>query len=105
MSTRKRVTYTSTSRSSARKVPRLTYATLAVTPDDDRAYEQAVAQVRGELGRHFANYVDGIARGASQEFAHASPINTDWIVSYFPQGTREDARDAIQAARRRILIR
>jgi hypothetical protein len=43
----------------AGKVVRITYATLRITPEDDRAYDQAVEQVRAELGGHFAMYVNG----------------------------------------------
>ena len=82
------------------KIPRITYATLAVTPNDDKAYNTAVARVRGQLGKYFTNFVNGVARGsAAGEFAHASPVDTRIVVSHFPKGTREDARDAIQAAR------
>jgi len=82
------------------KVPRITYATLAVTPEDDMAYDAAVAKVKGELGKHFSNFVNGAARGSSAgEFAHASPVDTRIAVSYFPKGTREETRAAIQAAR------
>jgi 1-pyrroline-5-carboxylate dehydrogenase len=82
------------------KIPRITYATLAVTPDDDQAYDAAVVKVRNELGKHFTNFVNGQTRASTAgEFAHHSPVNTQWVVSYFPKGTREDTRDAIQAAR------
>ncbi len=85
---------------SAPKIPRITYATLAVTPDDDKAYDAAVVKVRNELGKHFTNFVNGQARTSTAgEFVHHSPVNTTWAVSYFPKGTREDTRDAIQAAR------
>ncbi len=85
---------------SAPKIPRITYATLAVTPDDDKVYDAAVVKVRNELGKHFTNFVNGQARTSTAgEFAHHSPVNTNWVVSYFPKGTREDTRDAIQAAR------
>lgn len=81
------------------KIPRITYATLAVTPDDDKAYDAAVIKVRNELGKHFTNFVNGKARTSTAgEFAHHSPVNMNWVVSYFPKGTREDTRDAIQAA-------
>ncbi len=87
-------------KSSAPKLPRITYATLAITPDDDQAYDAAVVKVKGELGKHFSNYVNGAARASSAgEFAHASPMDTRIAVSYFPKGTREDARMAIRAAR------
>lgn len=82
------------------KIPRITYATLAVTPKDDAAYDAAVVKVRAELGKHFTNYVNGEARAATAgEMVHASPVDTRLIVSYFPRGAREDARAAIQAAR------
>jgi len=84
----------------APKIPRITYATLAVTPEDDKAYDAAVAKVRAELGKHFTNFVNGAARASrAGEFAHVSPVDTRSIVSYFPKGAREDTRDAIQAAR------
>lgn len=88
------------SKSISQKVPRITYATLAVTSDDDKEYDAAVARVRGQLGKHFTQFINGAARGSTAgEFAHTSPMDTRVIVSHFPQGTREDARDAIHAAR------
>lgn len=82
------------------KVPRITYATLTITPKDDEAYDAAVSRVRGELGKHFANYINGEAcQSTDGEMAHASPMDSRVIVSHFPKGTRQDARAAIQAAR------
>ncbi len=81
------------------KVPRITYATLTITPKDDEAYEAAVARVRGQLGTHFKNYINGEACSAPEENAHPSPVDTRMIVSYFPKATREDARNAIRAAK------
>lgn len=83
----------------APKLPRITYATLAITPDDDKAYDAAVVQVKSELGKHFSNFVNGAARGSSAgEIAHPSPVDQRSIVSHFPKATREDTRAAIQAA-------
>lgn len=85
---------------SVSKLPRITYATLAVSPEDDRRYDAAVEKVRTELGRHYTNFVNGQARTSTAgEFAHHSPVNNHWVVSYFPNGTREDTRAALQAAR------
>jgi len=96
----KRVTRAAKSSVSEPKTPRITYATLAVTPEDDKAYDAAIAKVRKQLGKHFANYVNGEPRMSSAgEFAHPSPVDTKIIVSHFPKGTREDTRYAIQAAR------
>ncbi len=84
----------------APKLPRITYATLTITPEDDRAYEEAVARVRGQLGRHFTNFINGEPRVATEgEMAHVSPMDTRQVVSYFPRGTREDTRAALRAAR------
>lgn len=89
-----------TKKVAAPKLPRITYATLKVTADDDQAYDSAVVKVRGELGKHFSNFVNGAACGSTAgENAHHSPVDTRIVVSYFPKGTREDTRDAIQAAR------
>lgn len=99
-----KITRVSRAARATHKPSRLTYATLAVTAEDDRAYEQAVVQVHASLGQHFSNWVNGVARTAAQEFAHPSPVNTTWIVSYFPQGTREDARAAIHAAHEAFAV-
>jgi 1-pyrroline-5-carboxylate dehydrogenase len=82
------------------KVPRITYATLKITPEDDRAYDHAVEQIRGRLGSRFAMYVNGERWiGTGEEASHLSPVDTSVVVSYFPRGTREDAKAAIDAAR------
>ena len=85
--------------SAAPKVPRITYATLAITPDADQKYDAAVASVRKELGKHFTNFVNGEARSSSGgENAHVSPVDTRLVVSYFPKATRDDAQQAIRVA-------
>jgi len=82
------------------KAPRITYATLKITPDDDRSYDHAVEQVRAHLGSRFAMYVNGQRwLGTGEEASHASPVDTSIVVSHFPKGTREDAKAAIDAAR------
>jgi 1-pyrroline-5-carboxylate dehydrogenase len=82
------------------RVPRITYATLTITPDDDRAYDSAVETVRGKLGTRFAMYVNGERwTSTGEEVPHASPVNTTLTVSYFPKGTRDDVKSAIDAAR------
>ena len=82
------------------KVARITYATMKITAEDDRAYDSAVEKVRGQLGTRFAMYVNGEKWvGTGEEAPHASPVNTRLVVSYFPKGKREDAKAAIDAAR------
>ncbi len=95
----KRAVKKAPAKAAASPVPRITYATLTVTPKDDQAYDAAVSRVRGQLGTHFKNYINGEPCGAAEEVTHPSPVDTRVVVSYFPKGTREDARSAIQAAR------
>ncbi len=82
------------------KPSRITYATLSVTPKDDVAYEAAVHAARAKMGARYAMYVNGEKWASTgEEMAHPSPIDTRIIVSYFPKGTRDDAKSAIDAAR------
>lgn len=82
------------------KVPRITYATLKVTPEDDKAYEKAVAQTKAKLGNHYPIFINGEKRAATgEEMAHASPLDTRIIVSYFPKGTPDNVKSALAAAK------
>ncbi len=81
------------------KVPRITYATLTITPKDDEAYEKAAQQVRTRLGGRFTMFINGEKWASTgEETPHASPVDTRIIVSHFPKGTRDDAKSAIDAA-------
>jgi 1-pyrroline-5-carboxylate dehydrogenase len=82
------------------KIPRITYATLKVTPEDDKAYDKAVEQVRGKLGNHYPMFINGEKKPATgEELVHVCPVDTRTIVSYFPKGTAEDVKAAVEAAR------
>ncbi len=84
----------------ALKVPRITYATLKVTPMDDMAYDEAVKQVRIKLGSRFVMYINGEKWASTGEYVpHASPVDTRITASYFPMGSRDDVKSAIDAAR------
>ncbi len=84
----------------APKVQRITYATLKITPKDDATYDNAVQLVRSRLGSRFAMYINGEKWASTgEEMPHPSPVDTRVIVSYFPKGTREDAKSAVDAAR------
>ena len=82
------------------KAPRITYATLTITSKDDEAYDRAVTKVRANLGTHYSMYINGEKWASTgEEVGHRSPINTNLVVSYFPKGSRDDAKAAIDAAR------
>ena len=82
------------------KAPKITYATLTITPKDDEAYDHAVKAARARLGAHYSMLINGEKwNSTGEEYTHTSPLNTNIIVSYFPKGSRDDARAAIDAAR------
>lgn len=88
-------------KTAAAKIPRITYSNLILTEQDHGAYEAGIGHFREQLGEHYTNYINGLAVRAEdgQEQMHASPADTRLIVSYFPRGTRNDAVEAIRAAR------
>lgn len=82
------------------KIPRVTYASLKITANDDQAYDKAVALVRNKLGSRFTMYINGEEWASTgEEMSHPSPVDTRIVVGYFPRGSRGDAKSAISAAR------
>jgi len=82
------------------KTPKITYATLTITKKDDETYVRAVNDARARLGTHYSMLINGEKwNSTGEEYAHASPLNTKLVVSYFPKGGRDDAKAAIDAAR------
>src|SRR5512145_309370 len=81
--------------------PKVTYATLAAgqTPEFTRAYDEAVEKVRGRLGRTHPCFIGGKEVQGKETFADTSPSDTRVLLGRFPAGTRDDARNAIAAAR------
>src|SRR3972149_2544346 len=81
---------------------KITYATLAMPPDDPRhdVFDQAVDAVKANLGQSYPMLIDGQPRTAAEQFADSSPVNTTWILGHFQKGTVQDAQDAIAAARK-----
>ncbi len=82
------------------KIPKITYATLAVTEKDHTAYDLAVERVRAGIGTHYTNFINArpIAAGEAGEQKHPSPTDTRQVLSYFPRGSREETQEAIHAA-------
>ncbi len=87
-------------RKSVRKSNHVTYASLKITPNDDLTYDQSVKRVQSRFGKHFSMYINGERWVSSgDQFAHHSPVDNRIILSYFPNGNRDDAKMAIDAAR------
>src|SRR4051812_28954306 len=87
----------------ARRKPttfRLTYATMFDPPEElHRSFERALANVKAGLGRDYPMLSGGKERFVADKFEDRSPINRDWLLGTFQQGSRQDAQDAIAAAR------
>ncbi|MER3468458.1 MAG: 1-pyrroline-5-carboxylate dehydrogenase, partial [Thermoflexus sp.] len=79
---------------------KITYATLSAQSDElHRAFDVALGRVREELGEAHPMLINGEPRWAEETFPKVSPINTDWLLGTFQKGSRQDAKDAIAAAR------
>jgi 1-pyrroline-5-carboxylate dehydrogenase len=79
---------------------KLTYATMFNPPEELHTnFEDALAQVKSQLGREHTMLIGGEERKARSTFEKRSPINTDWVLGTFQRGDEKDAADAITAAR------
>jgi 1-pyrroline-5-carboxylate dehydrogenase len=79
---------------------KITYSTLSADNEElQSAFDTALEKARGELGKTYPMLIGGEERWSEQTFEDRSPIDTDIVVSRFPVGTRQDARDAIAAAK------
>jgi len=79
---------------------RITYATMSADNEElHRRYEEAVERARGWLGQEHPFYVDGEERWGTGFHEERSPIDSEIVIGKFAQGTKQDAKDAIAAAR------
>ena len=80
---------------------KITYATLRA--DNEELHEQFEAGLDegagASSGEHYPNFINGEARHGEGEFEDRSPIDESLVLGYFAKGTRQDAKDAIAAAR------
>jgi 1-pyrroline-5-carboxylate dehydrogenase len=79
---------------------KITYATLSADNEElQSAFEAALERARADLGRTYPMLIGGEERLRDETFEDRSPIDREMVVARFAVGTREDARDAIAAAR------
>ena len=79
---------------------KITYSTLSADNEElQSAFDAALERVRSELGATYPMLIGSEERSAQQTFEDRSPIDRDLVVARFPVGTRQDVRDAIDAAR------
>jgi 1-pyrroline-5-carboxylate dehydrogenase len=79
---------------------RITYATMKADNEDlQRAYDQGIETAKSLLGQRHPFYVNGEAREGEGWFEERSPIDRDMVIGEFAQATRQDVKDAIEAAK------
>jgi len=85
---------------SEKKHIKVTYSTLA-SPDPllHEYFDEAVAEVKANLGKTFPMYINGEERMAEKTFAKRSPVDIDMVLGNFQSGTVQDAQDAVAAAK------
>jgi 1-pyrroline-5-carboxylate dehydrogenase len=80
---------------------KLTYATMFNPPEELHArFEDALAQVKDNLGKEYSMFIDGGEKQAVDTFENRSPINTDMVLGIFQKGNARDAGAAVSAAKR-----
>ncbi|MBI3456413.1 MAG: aldehyde dehydrogenase family protein [Candidatus Rokubacteria bacterium] len=79
---------------------KITYATLtADNPDLHAGYEAAVRQARDQLGQTHPMLIGEERRPGRAHFDDRNPADTRQLLGRFAAGTREDAREAVAAAK------
>src|SRR5881398_2454716 len=79
---------------------RITYATMKADNEElQSAYDQGIETARSWLGQKHAFYVNGAPREGESWFEERSPIDHDIVIGQFAQASRQDVKDAIEAAR------
>jgi len=79
---------------------RLTYSTMFEPRNElHERFDRAVADVRANRGAEHAMLIGGEDVRADGQFALTSPIDTDWTLGHFQEGTSADVDRAVRAAR------
>ena len=80
---------------------KITYATMTGDRMEDvhRELDRAIESVRTTFGRSYPLMIDGREVRAGSEFEDRSPIDTRILLGTFQQASREQAREAIAAAK------
>jgi 1-pyrroline-5-carboxylate dehydrogenase len=79
---------------------RVTYATLTADNEElHEAYEHGIETARSWLGQKHPFYVNGEERWGDATDEERSPIDNDIVIGHFGRATRQDAQDAIAAAK------
>jgi 1-pyrroline-5-carboxylate dehydrogenase len=83
---------------------KLTYSTMFNPPEEMHTrFDEAVQKVKAELGKEIPIIIDGKEIYTEQKLEDHSPVNTDLILAKFQKGTKQEADDAVKAARAAFL--
>lgn len=83
-----------------KSAPKVTYVTLSADESLHPKYEAALRRFKARLGERHPMFIGGKKVWSDAgEFEHRSPIDTSIVVGKFQVGTREHAKQAIQAAK------
>ena len=84
----------------ATTAPKITYtATSEQLEEMHQAFDQALAEVRGEFGRAYPMLIDGRERTTGASFEVRAPHDRSLLLATFPAGTKADVDDAVAAAK------
>jgi 1-pyrroline-5-carboxylate dehydrogenase len=84
----------------AQKTIRITYATMSADNEElHAAYEQGIETAKSWLGQKHPFHVNGEDRWGDGLDEERSPIDRDVVIGQFGRATRQDAKDAIAAAK------
>ncbi len=79
---------------------KITYTTLSADNEELHIeFEAALQKVSAEFGQTHPQFIGGEKRTGRPTFESRSPIDTSIVIGHFQRGTRQDAQDAIAAAR------
>jgi 1-pyrroline-5-carboxylate dehydrogenase len=83
---------------------RVTYATMSADNEEmHAAYERGIETAKSWLGQKHPFYVNGEERWGEGTHEERSPIDSNLVIGEFAQGTRQDVKDAIAAAKGAFL--
>lgn len=83
-----------------KQMRKITYTTLFADESVNPRFEAALKRFQPRLGQTYPMYIGGReVRSDAGEFEHRSPLDTSIVVGRFQVGTREHARQAVEAAK------
>jgi 1-pyrroline-5-carboxylate dehydrogenase len=77
---------------------KITYTTIGSSEEFHREYERAVEDVKKEFGKLYPNVIGGVPSKSERKIEVRSPIDTNILMGYTQQATKEETTQAIELA-------